>query len=239
MIFKSIAAEIEDVSQKEGIVTAAWSAFGNEDSDGDIIEKGAYAKTIRQRGPEGSNRIKVLWQHDWTQPIGRPLDLTETDTHLVARFKIAGTQTGRDALILYNEGVITEHSVGIDILQRREEDRRRIPEVRLWEGSPVTWGANALTPTLEIKGSGKSAFDLLTEQTERMRRALKTGISDELASDLEGWLVTLDAHLAQIKAKLAAPETSPLDSTGDDPSHWMQGLENHLDLLNQAFKGHA
>src|SRR5690606_8375284 len=144
--------------------------------------------------------------------------------------------TGRDALILYNEGVITEHSVGIDILQRREEDRRRIPEVRLWEGSPVTWGANALTPTLEIKGSGKSAFDLLTEQTERMRRALKTGISDELASDLEGWLVTLETHLTELKARLIAPgPDSPLESTGDGSPHWMPGLEKHLDLINQAF----
>src|SRR5690606_6086143 len=120
MLFKTLAESVKDVDQKDGVVTAYLSAFGNEDAHGDIIEAGAYTKTIRERGPGGSNRIKILWQHNPWEPIGRPLELEEDEHGLLARFKISATTLGRDALILYDDGVLTEHSVGIDILRRSE-----------------------------------------------------------------------------------------------------------------------
>src|SRR5690606_40163764 len=70
MLLKNLAAQLEDVSDKDGLVTHYWSAFGNRDSDGDVIQRGAYAKTIQERGPQGANRIKFLWQHDPWDPIG-------------------------------------------------------------------------------------------------------------------------------------------------------------------------
>jgi len=44
------------------------STFGNEDLVGDIVEKGAFKKTIQERLPK--NLIKVLWQH--YDPMGVP-----------------------------------------------------------------------------------------------------------------------------------------------------------------------
>src|SRR5690606_5930421 len=110
MQHKSIGAQIKDIDERKGIVDMYWSAFDNQDADGDIIRRGAYADTIREWGPHGSGRIKFLWQHDTHHPIGRPLELVEDKHGLRAVVKIAPTTRGRDALILYSEHVITEHS---------------------------------------------------------------------------------------------------------------------------------
>ena len=47
---------IKDVDQTQGIVTAYAAAFGNEDADGDVIHRGAFAKTIAERGPNGTGQ---------------------------------------------------------------------------------------------------------------------------------------------------------------------------------------
>ena len=62
-------------------------------------------------------------------------------------------ETGSDiALKLYEAGSITEHSIGFNIIQARNESNyQSIQEVRLWEGSSVLWGANERTPTTGIK----------------------------------------------------------------------------------------
>ena len=47
IIYKSSPiGELQDIDDKTGIVKGYGSIFGNIDSDGDIITKGAYTKTI-------------------------------------------------------------------------------------------------------------------------------------------------------------------------------------------------
>ena len=220
MLYKSVASDLADVDLKDGVVTMYWSAFDNEDSDGDIIEQGAYAKTVSERGPGGSNRIKFLWQHDPWEPIGRPTELAEDDRGLRAVVKVAPTTRGRDAIILYEQGVLTEHSVGIDILRRSEDDRRIIREVKLWEGSVVTWGANPLTPVLGMKGEGKKAvFERVQKQLRSMRKACAQPVTDELAKDLELACASLEAHFTELEKALSqapASESAPEESTRKD-----------------------
>lgn len=71
-------AEISDVDENLGIVKGYGSIFGNVDSDNDIIEKGAYARTIKNNG----SRVKYLYQHDITKPIGRMKELFEDEKGL-------------------------------------------------------------------------------------------------------------------------------------------------------------
>ncbi len=183
---------VADVSEMQGIVVLYASAFNNQDAHGDIIAPGAFAKTIRERGPQGSNRIKHLWMHWWDDMIGRPLELAEDEKGLRVVSKLSDTTLGRDALILYKDGVITEHSIGLDVMERDDEDTRVIKEIRLWEYSSVTWGANSQTPTVETKGSGRGAnAEILTPlptQIENARRALATGVSDGLCKTIEAWI---------------------------------------------------
>ena len=60
IIYKtSPIGELKDIDEKSGIVKGYGSIFGNIDSDGDIISKGAYTKTIKENG----DRVKYLYQH--------------------------------------------------------------------------------------------------------------------------------------------------------------------------------
>ena len=75
MLYKaSPMGELLDADDKSGIVKGYGSVFGNKDSDGDIITKGAYTKTIKENG----DRVRYLYQHNMDWPLGKMLSLTRT-----------------------------------------------------------------------------------------------------------------------------------------------------------------
>ena len=57
--------DVTDGSVIEGYA----SVFGTEDRGGDIVEKGAYAASLKALGA-GKRRVRMLWQHDPAEPIG-------------------------------------------------------------------------------------------------------------------------------------------------------------------------
>ena len=77
MLVKSFGGCVKDVDAASRIVTGYFSSFGFKDSDGDIIIPGAFKKTIKERGPSGSNRIFHLWQHRTDMVLGKPRVLKE------------------------------------------------------------------------------------------------------------------------------------------------------------------
>ena len=160
---------------EQGILKAYVSIFGIEDDSwmNDIIEPGAFKKTITERGPGGANKIRVLWMHQFREVIGRPLLLEEHSRDLLPevireKYPLASgglyaetqlvmeVQRAREAFALYRDGAMDEWSIGFDPIDERfdEIDKRtirRLREIKLWEYSPVTWGANPATATVEIK----------------------------------------------------------------------------------------
>jgi HK97 family phage prohead protease len=65
--------------------------FGNVDSYGDRMVKGAFARTLEEKGMP-----PVVWSHEWaTPPIGNVESATETDEGLLikGRLFIAPTRT--------------------------------------------------------------------------------------------------------------------------------------------------
>lgn len=231
ILFKD--AFLEDVSVAKGIVTHYWSAFDNMDLHGDIIAKGAYAKSIAERGPTGSNQIKFLWMHWWEKVIGKPLFMEEDDKGLLVVTKIfpeVYNNLGRDLLLLYNEGALNEHSVGIDVLERDDEDRRIIKVARLWEGSVVTWGANPKTPVVEMKTKdgvvpGKIETPL-EKQIQIARRCLNTSITDHLGREIESWLKTVD-EISSEKGPASPSQNGPEDED-------LNSVFNDLNLMSAS-----
>jgi len=151
--YKSFDLEVKDVDTKEGIVTGYFSAFGNVDSDGDIMMPGAFKRSIQDWGPEGKNRVKHLMNHDPSQPLGKMLELKEDDYGLYYRSKIGSHQLGKDFVKMVESGLITEHSIGFKTLREQKSgEANQIHEVMLFEGSSLTaWGANEATPILGMK----------------------------------------------------------------------------------------
>lgn len=115
------------------------STFGNKDLVGDIVEPGAFKKTIQESG----NRVKLLWQH--AEPLGKPLRMAEDSKGLHVEAYISKTSLGNDALELVNDGVIDRMSIGYQVVKDRyepQEKTRYLKELKLMEFSLVTFPAN-------------------------------------------------------------------------------------------------
>jgi HK97 family phage prohead protease len=54
------------------------SVFGVVDSQRDVVLRGAFKHTLSGRAKE----IKLLWQHQWEEPIGMVVKLFEDDKGL-------------------------------------------------------------------------------------------------------------------------------------------------------------
>ena len=171
---------VKDVDTAGRTVTGYFSTFNFKDSDGDILVPGAFKKSIDERGPSGKNRIFHLWQH-WTSDIlGKPKILAEDKDGLYFETHIAKTSLGDDVLQLYMDRIINEHSIGFNIVQSERDEESStttIKEVKLWEGSTVTWGANENTPTVGIKAVkgdlflGNKAFNELSDDESASAKA--------------------------------------------------------------------
>jgi HK97 family phage prohead protease len=144
MEFKSVKFDTAMIDPDERTFEGYAAAYGNTDSDNDIIEQGAFAKSIKEGFPTKS--IKVLWQHDTKQPIGLPVDMREDSKGLWVKSRISKTAKGDEALELMRDGVINRLSVGFSIpggkSQIDGQGIRHIYEGKLFEYSLVTWPAN-------------------------------------------------------------------------------------------------
>lgn len=154
---KRVAFTVKEIDVAAGTFSGHASIFNIPD-DGhppDIMMPGAFAKTIKEWGPTGAKRIKILALHrnDWL-PIGAPTILSEDQLGLFFAGKISDTSLGRDVLTLLRDGVLTEMSIGFDIIKDehdRERNIRLLHEVRLWEISPVTWAMHPLATIADVK----------------------------------------------------------------------------------------
>lgn len=151
--YKSFANSIKDIDTKEGIVTGYFSAFDIKDSDGDIIRKGAFKKSIDDWFPKG--RIKHLLNHDPSKPLGVLKVLQEDNYGLYYESKIGKHNLAQDFLKMVESDIVKEHSIGFSIVrQQKGKEANELVDLKLFEGSSLTaWGANEHTPILGIKSS--------------------------------------------------------------------------------------
>jgi HK97 family phage prohead protease len=218
MIYKNISQGIiEDVDDVKGIVTGYFSAFNNIDSDGDVIVSGAYKKTVAENGPQGRNRIMHLLQHNPLMPLGKPTELMEDAKGLRFTSKITETSYGKDVIKLYAEGVFNEHSVGFEIIKSdNKAGYREIREIKLWEGSTVTWGANPNTPIESMKSWDKPKSE---EMLAKFCNILRNGdVSDESMIQLEIGLKQLENHLKALQAVEIVESEATQFKSNEDPS---------------------
>lgn len=204
-MFKSLSYGFKDVDTKQGIVTGYFAAFGNRDSDGDVIEKGAFLQSIKDHGPKSAKpRIKHLLDHNTTKAVGVIQELKEDDFGLYYESKAGRHQNGVDFLLMVEDGIVTEHSIGYNIIKYRSEvneEKREstwyLEELKLWEGSSLQFlGANENTP---IQGVKSLELENVAERISALEKAIRNGkYSDEAFKSLEIELIAIKQYMKSL-----------------------------------------
>jgi HK97 family phage prohead protease len=231
--YKNNTGIVKDVDMKSRTVSGYFAAFGNVDHDGDITEKGAFAKSIRERGPQGTNEIWFLNFHKWDQPHNLIKTLHEDAYGAYFEAELPSTSYSNDTLELYERGILKQHSYGfIPVNPVMDGDIRRLKEVYLFEASNVTLGANPNTPFLGMKSATKEEVD---DMVSRISGAIKNGkFRDETFSLLDIALKQLYNSAYQLGQQKALATDQPDTSTGNDAkpqANVNQALYNSLSKI--------
>lgn len=206
---KGVDNSVMDVDTSSRRVKVAIAKMGNLDLDKDVIDHGAFTKTIAERGPSGKNLIYHLTDHypSLKYAIGKFSELYTEKDYLVGVTNIPDTSWGNDMLEFYKSGVINQHSIGFRTIKREPvnagdpNEYNLIKEILLYEGSAVLWGANPETPTLSV---GKSEFgndDL--EKYKTLTKLMSDGhFTDETFEVLKNQLKQIEQNIINDFIKL-------------------------------------
>lgn len=164
-------------SVSDGTVISGYaSLFGRKDQGGDIVLQGAYGDSLK-RLSTGGRRVKMLWQHDPTQPIGIWDEVREDGKGLWVKGRLLPeVEKGREAAALLSAGAIDGLSIGYRTIkaERDGKGQRLLQELELWEVSLVTF---PMLPEARVNAKAEpvndeSAFKDLAELFKQAREEL-------------------------------------------------------------------
>jgi HK97 family phage prohead protease len=178
---KSFQTELKTAGD-EGIVEAIVSVFNNVDSVGDRVKFGFFDESLSAKMPKG------VWQHDWNTPVAKTLEARELmagDPQLPANLRDLGglyikgkfnmnTQAGRETFSNIKEGIIDEFSIGYTVSEEAyaPDGARELIKGRLYEWSPVLFGANPATAVLGVKSGLNDDVQTVTSEIARLMQRL-------------------------------------------------------------------
>jgi HK97 family phage prohead protease len=142
MLERKFCSTNTTLSMRDGVVIEGYaSLFGKADQGGDVVMPGAYEASLAKLA-SGDTRVKMLWQHDPSQPIGVWEDVREDEQGLYVKGRLLmDVEKGREASALIEAGAIDGLSIGYRT-KRAEKDaqgRRLLHDLELWEVSLVTF----------------------------------------------------------------------------------------------------
>lgn len=160
MTVKSVIAEVKALGDGEKAEFEAYaSVFGNRDSYGDVVQKGAFAASLKAWAEKGAP-IPLLWGHNMADPdfnIGM-VTSAEEDEHGLKVVCELDTDSPKGAQVhrLLKQGRVREMSFAFAATSSEYGELdgksvRFLKEVDLFEVSVVPLGANPETEVLAVK----------------------------------------------------------------------------------------
>lgn len=239
---------VKDVDTTSRRVKVAISSMGNLDLDNDIIDKTAYNRTVKERGPKGAKLIWHLTDHNASlkSAIGKFSDLYVEGSQLVGITDIPKTTWGNDMMEFYKTGHINQHSVGFRTVKSepvnagKANEHRLIKEILLYEGSAVLWGANTETDTLSVGKSitksdcEKQYFETLKEVTNLAKVFKSANLTDETFELIDIKLAQLTDRLQQLFEKAIQPAPKAFDPAEESMLDVFTTFNNTLILQHES-----
>ena len=133
-----------------GTFEGCLSPYGNVDGGGDLVEPGAFVKTLQE---QGSTR-PLLWQHMTDCPIGQ-LSLTDKADGLYCKGNLLmNLPEAQKAYSLMKAGICKGLSIGFQTMRDSiESGVRHLKEIKLYEGSIVTFPMNEMAQVSSVKSA--------------------------------------------------------------------------------------
>jgi HK97 family phage prohead protease len=204
--------EVKFASGATGMRFEGYGAyFGNVDSYGDVIAKGAFSQTLKDAKKSGVYPAMLLQHGNWlggddNMPVGVWDKMSEDDKGLVVEGVLADTQRGKDAYTLLKmepRPAITGLSIGFRVKEmvlgtKPKEPRRTLTAVELFEVSLVTFPANDKARVTGVKSFNARDLEaalrseLKLSQADAVRavaiakKHLRDGGDVEVGDDREG-----------------------------------------------------
>ncbi|WP_137843853.1 HK97 family phage prohead protease [Microbacterium sp. 2FI] len=176
MLTKTLAVEVKAVGDEDsGRFQAYFSVFGNVDSYGDMVVKGAFADDLDRWGPKGSG-IPIYWRHRMDDPmlnLGASLEVAEDDFGALVDGQLdLENSYAAYTYKLMREGRVRQMSFAYDIVEagwvEKTEDGKTVSyyelrKLKIHEISIVPVGANQETEILAVKSAQEAARAALTD----------------------------------------------------------------------------
>ncbi|NOR62378.1 MAG: HK97 family phage prohead protease [Rhodobacteraceae bacterium] len=131
---------LEEAAVNGAEISGYASLFGAADQGGDVVQPGAYKACLKKLASKGG-KVKMLWQHDATKPIGVWDEIVEDAKGLrVSGRLLTEVQAGFEAQVLLEAGAIDGLSIGYRTKRSEKAQKGRLlHEIELWEVSLVTF----------------------------------------------------------------------------------------------------
>lgn len=124
----------------DGCFSGYASVFGEPDQGGDIVMPGAFTRSLNKAG---RSDVRLLFQHDPKEPVGRILSVREDHAGLLVKGQLFAQVPRAKALIALVSGKgLNGLSIGFRTLKARRDKRtgfRHLIQIDLWEISIVTF----------------------------------------------------------------------------------------------------
>lgn len=211
-----------------GEFTGLASVYGVKDLQGDIVEPGAFKRTLDHKGGE----IPILWQHKQDHPIGLGRIYDEARGLMINGQLNLEVNQGREAYALLKQGALKGLSIGYDVQQEGWKNNvRHLKEVRLWEVSLVTIPANPNAIITNVKSAWPfeiALASILTHANEEKAGRKISGANKRL-------IMQAVEVLQALLASTDTPDPEPLHSDVELKLHELGNEDETIAQLADLF----
>jgi HK97 family phage prohead protease len=168
--FQTKSFKAGPISENE--VEGLASVYDNIDHAGDVVERGAYKRTL-DRFNANNKGLPFLAHHKTDRPIGKIIELRDSEEGLYFKARFSNSHDGQNVREQFLDGTLDSFSIGYRTLQKQADrigDRKvlRLKEIALHEISAVTFPCNELAKLTAVKGDIASSFPNLSLEDQQL-----------------------------------------------------------------------
>jgi len=229
-------AVVPELDTTGRIIKLVANTFNYFDHDFDALTKTCANRSIVNNGAKSAapDKIAHLLQHKMSDVVGKSLlesvEKVDGNYVLYAESFLPDTTDGEDTLRKYQAGMYNQHSIGFnyldltylekgaagwdkwmnELLNPEDADAVgygwKINEIKLWEYSTVTFGANKLTPYLGAKSVNGTANIINLKIAQLAEKAIKRDVINRDLFDYE--LMQLQQMIVELSETVSLKQST-------------------------------